>query len=141
MDDAVGVGVGEGVRDLRAKAAALLLGEALLASKPGVERSSRRVLHHEEPLPRELLEGVEDQDARGGPQAGRGARLPLDLRETLLIRGHLGRQEFDRDFDLEHAVPAEEDPPHAAAAQEPEDLVARGQIRKGPALPGRGGER
>ena len=91
-------------------------------SEVPVETLALDQLHREEAGPALLFHGVEDDDV-GMIQAGDRARLALEARQAIGIRGHLGRQHLERDLAPELGVASPVHLPHPARAERGDDLV------------------
>ena len=121
MDDALGVRVGERVRDLDGEVDRAPRVERA-SRDDGVERRARHVLEREKELPLILADFVERRDG-GVRQRHRRARV---LEEALAAGGvvdHLGRDHFHGDRASEACVARAEQLAHSAGADAIENLV------------------
>jgi len=121
MDDARGVGLGEGVRQREGVAQHLADREAF-APDELVERLAGDELHHQEIDAAGFGNVVNGDDVRmveGGCRAGflDEARFPVGIAVAV------GRQDFDGDFASQARVAGLVDLAHAARAQRGNDLI------------------
>ena len=122
VDDAVLVGVLQGIRDLADQARGALEGQHALVQQV-LERAAADVFHHDVGQAVRLAGGEDAHDVRVVEDGDR-ARFPLEAAQELGIVGEVARQDLDRDDLAGLGVAAAIDRGHAAPVDQVLQQVA-----------------